>query len=253
MSGTVRALVAVTLIFLAAIILSRRLPAPAANGQARRCEIPAEPARALHLDRFADRAHLRAEAATAESWAIACADVSPQRQQGPGPYAQVREQCTATLFVRISQRHAVDVATVRAYAQQRDVVFDLAVLLVFAFAYVVIVYQLVGVVTRRISVDERFALSLAVIIASVMTLFVTVLVGDSWSIGAEILRVGNGHLGDRTERLPWRQYRPAITATALGVFWLVAAVRVKSERVHSTERRAMFGNERGHPRADRSR
>ena len=245
MSGTVRALVAGTLIFLAAIILSRRLPAPAANGQARRCEIAAEPARALHLDRFADRAHLRAEAATAESWAIAYADVSPQRQQGPGPYAEVRAQCTATLFVRISQRHAVDVATVRAYAQQRDVVFDLAVLLVFTFAYAVIACQLVGVVTRRISADERFALSFAVIIASVMTVFVAVLAGDSWSVGAEVLRVGNGHLGDRTERLPWRQYRPAITAAALGVFWLVAAVRVKRERVQGSQRRAMFGTDIG--------
>jgi hypothetical protein len=242
MSGTVRALVAVTLIFLAAIILSRRLPAPAANGQARRCEIPAESARALHLDRFADRAHLRAEAATAESWAIAYADVSPQRQQGAGPYAQVREQCTATLFVRISQRHAIDVGTVREYARQRDIVFDIAVLLLFAFAYVVIAYQLVGGIMQRISADERFALASAVIIVSAMTVFVAVLAGDSWSIGAEVLRVGNGHLGDRTERLPWRQYRPAITATALGVFWLVAAVRVRRERVQSTERRAVLGS-----------
>jgi len=243
MSGTVRALVAVTLISLAAIILARRLPPPAANGQARRCELRAEPARALHLDRFADRAHLRAEAATAESWAIAYADVSPQRQRGSGPYAQVRAQCTASLFVRISQRHAVDVATVRAYAQQRDVVFDLAVLLLFTFAYVVIVYQLVGLVMRRVSADERFALASAVIIVSVMTLLVAVLAGDSWSIGAEVLRVGNGHLGDRTERLPWRQYRPAITATALGVFWLVAAIRVKRESVQGTERRALLGTD----------
>ena len=64
-----------------------------------------------------------------------------------------------------------------------------------------------------------------------MTVFIALLVGDSWSIGAEVLRVANGHLSYRTERLPWRQYRLAISATALGVFWLVAAVRVKTERV----------------------
>jgi hypothetical protein len=93
------------------------------------------------------------------------------------------------------------------------------------------------VVTRRFSGDERFALVAAVIIVSVMTVFVAVLVGDSWSIGAEVLRVGNGHLSYRTERLPWRQYRPAIIATALGVFWLVAGVRVKTERVQAAERR----------------
>src|SRR3954469_16418166 len=75
MSRTLRAVVALALTFLVAVMLSKRLPAPAANGQARRCEIPAEPPRPLHLDRFADRAHLRADSATAESWAIAFADV----------------------------------------------------------------------------------------------------------------------------------------------------------------------------------
>jgi len=142
----------------------------------------------------------------------------------------------AMLFVRISQSHAIDVGTVREYAQQRDISFDAVVLLVFAFAYVIIAYQLVGAVTRRLAGHERFALVAAVIIVSVMTVFVAVLVGDSWSIGAEVLRVGNGHLSYRTERLPWRQDRPAITATALGVFWLVAAVRVKTERVQAPER-----------------
>jgi len=149
----------------------------------------------------------------------------------------------AILFVRISQNHAIDVGTVREYSQQRDVIFDAVVLLVFAFAYVVIAYQLVGAVTRRFSGDQRVALVAAVIIVSVMTVFVAVLVGDSWSIGAEVLRVGNGHLSYRTERLPWRQYRPAIIATALGVFWLVAVVRIKTERVHAAERRAMFGTD----------
>jgi hypothetical protein len=233
MGRTARAVVAVALTFLIAVILSKRLPAPAANGEARRCEVPAEPPRPLHLDRFADRAHLRAEAATTESWAIAYADVSPLRQQGAGPYADVRDQCMAMLFARISQSHAVDVGTVREYAQQRDVIFDAAVLLVFAFAYVAVAYQLVAAVSRRFSSDERFALVAALVIVSVMTVLVAVLVGDSWSIGAEVLRVGNGHLSYRTERLPWRQYRPAIIATALGVFVLVAAIRVKTERTRA--------------------
>src|SRR3954463_13413066 len=115
MGRTVRAVVAVALMLLIAVILSKRLPPPSANGKARRCEIPAEPPRPLDLNRFADRAHLRAEAATAESWAIAYADVSPLRQQGAGPYADALDQCMTTLFVRISRRHAIDVSTVREY------------------------------------------------------------------------------------------------------------------------------------------
>jgi hypothetical protein len=197
--------------------------------------MPAEPPRPLRLDRFADRAHLRDDSATAESWALAYADVSPRRQQGAGPYADVRDQCMAMLFARISASHGIDVSTVREYARQRDVIFDAAVLLVFAFAYVAIAYHLVGGVTRRFQDDERFALVAAIIIMSVMTAFAAVLVGDSWSIATEILRVGNGHLSDRTERLPWRQYRPGMIAAALGVFWLVAGVRIKTERVQAAD------------------
>jgi hypothetical protein len=135
----------------------------------------------------------------------------------------------ATLFTRISQRHGIDVSTVREYAQQRDVIFDAAVLIVFALGYVVIAYQLVGAVTRRFPADERFARVAAVIIVSVMTVLAALLVGDSWSIGAEVLRVGNGHLSYRTERLPWRQDPVAIFATALSLFWLAAVVRIKTQ------------------------
>jgi len=134
------------------------------------------------------------------------------------------------LFVRISQSHAIDVGTVREYARQRDIIFDAGVLLVFALAYIVIAYQLVGGVTHRFPSDERFALVAAILIVSVMTAFAAVLVGDSWSIATEILRVGNGHLSYRTERLPWRQYRTAIIATALAVFWLAAVVRAENRK-----------------------
>src|SRR4051812_16402922 len=191
MGRTVRAVVAAALMFLIAVMLSRRLPAPAVHGHARRCEIPAEPPRPLQLSRFADRAHLRADSATAESWAIAYADVSPLRRQGAGPYAAVRDQCMAMLFASISQRHAIDVRNVREYAQQRDVIFDAAVLLLFAFAYVLIAYRLVLALTRRFPGEERFAQVAAVIIVSVMTVVAAVLVGDSWSVGAEVLRTGN--------------------------------------------------------------
>ena len=69
-----------------------------------------------------------------------------------------------------------------------------------------------------------------------MTVFVALLLGDNWSIVAEVLRVGNGHLSYRTERLPWRQYRSAVIATALGLFWLIAVVRIKTARVQAAER-----------------
>jgi hypothetical protein len=70
MGRRVRAVVAVALMFPIPVVLSKRLPAAAANGQARRCEIPAEPQRPLYLGR-SPTVLLGADSATAESWAIA--------------------------------------------------------------------------------------------------------------------------------------------------------------------------------------
>jgi len=215
------------------VILSNRLPAPAANSQARRCEIPAETPRPLDLGRFTDRAHLRAEAATAESWALAFADVSPARRQGSGAYAEVGDRCMAALFATVSQRHAIDGSTVREYAQQRNVMFDAAVLVAFALAYAVVAHRVIGVVRHRFPTGEHVALVAALIIVSGMTVVLATLAGDVWSISAEILRVGNGHLSYRTERLPWRQHRSMILAATLGLFWIVAAVRIKAGSARS--------------------
>jgi hypothetical protein len=39
------------------------------------------------------------------------------------------------------------------------------------------------------------------------------------------------------------QHRPAILATALGVFWLVAVVRIKKDREQPAQRQGMFGTD----------
>lgn len=236
----VRAVVAAAFVALMAVVLSNRLPAPAANGQARRCEIPAEPARPLDLGLSPDRAHLRAEAATAESWAIAFADVSPLRKQGPGPYAVALDQCMATVFATISQRHGLDVNTVRAYAQQRNIVFDAAVLLAFALIYGVVAYHVAGMTLRQLPNEARFALVAAMFAMSLVTVLVTLAVGDMWSIMAETFRIGNGHLSYRTERLPWRQHQGTFMSLALGVFWVVAVARVITRKREIGRRPATF-------------
>lgn len=236
----VRAAIAVALLLLTAVILTNRLPPPA-DGRARRCEIPAERPRVLDLGRFADRAHLRAEAATAESWAIAYADVSPLRQQGARQFDEARDQCMRMLFAMISQRHSMDVGTVRAYAQQRNVIFDAAVLLMFAFAYVIAAYQIVGAVIRQWASEGRLALVVAIIVVSAVTAFLAILAGDLWFIAVEGFRFGNGHLSYRTQRLPWLRHRAIFSALELGVFWLVAVARIKARNGHTVERRTMFG------------
>ena len=167
--------------------------------------------------------------------------VAPPAPAQPIPYSHKRH---LALGFECRQCHVnPEEGTLMTYPPTAICMFDAAVLLVFALVYMVIAYQLVGAVTHRFPGDERFARAAALIVVSVMTVVAAVLVGDSWSIGAEVLRVGNGHLSYRTERLPWRQYRPAIVLTALGVFWLVAVVRIKTDSVQAAERPAMIGTD----------
>jgi hypothetical protein len=42
------------------------------------------------------------------------------------------------------------------------------------------------------------------------------------SIRRRQLRIGNGHLSFRTERLPWQKHRELMWLAAVGTFWVVA-------------------------------
>src|SRR6185436_11691602 len=87
----------------------------------------------LDLTKTSDRRHLRFDAVTAEDVAIRWAD----RYFGHLPvWDQRREACMQTLFAGVAQHHGVDVATVRRYSRDRDVVVDAAVILSFGILYV---------------------------------------------------------------------------------------------------------------------
>ena len=48
------------------------------------------------------------------------------------------------------------------------------------------------------------------------------MVGEVWSGIAESLRIGNGHMSYRIQRLWWGRHRTELFAGALMVFWLAA-------------------------------
>ena len=53
------------------------------------------------------------------------------------------------------------------------------------------------------------------------------LLGEIWSWFAENMRVGNGHMSYRGQRLPWARYRTGLFAGALIVFWLAVMERAR--------------------------
>ncbi len=222
---------AVCLLFIAiGGVISQRLPAPAADGRDRRCELPADSVRPLDLSRPEDRAHLRDDAATAESWAIAYADVSPARRKSAAAYEQATNDCMAMLFSQVSRIHTVAPDVVREFSRRRNRWFDAMVFLALGTMYVMAAHTVAGRIARRFPVDEWVAGAFATLALSLASAFVALSIGDTLSIAAEILRVGNGHLGYRADRLPWRQHRLFVFAVGVGLFWLLALLRYRDDQ-----------------------
>src|SRR5437867_2810786 len=194
-------------------VISQRLPAPAADGRDRRCELPAEAVRPLDLTRREARAHLRDDAATAESWAIAYADVSPARRESAAAYAQAMNDCMATLFAQVSRVHTVAPDVVREYSRRRNRWFDAMVFLVLGTMYMMAAYATAGRIARRFPADEWVAGAFAILALSRAARLPAVSPRAMLSSGAGTLRVRDRRLSSRAAPLPCRR-PPALVLPA---------------------------------------
>ncbi len=61
-------------------------------------------------------------------------------------------------------------------------------------------------------------------IASAIVGAAGLLLGEVWSMTAENLRVGSGHLSYRVDRIPWVQHRFGYFLACVVLFWLIAAL-----------------------------
>src|SRR5262245_41696515 len=110
------------------------------------CEWIESDRRTLNLATSADRRHLRFDAVTAEDMAIRWAD---QRFGHRPEWDQRCQECMEALFAGLAKTHGVDVAAVRQYSRERDVVVDAAVILGFAFVYSLVAYSFAGRIRKR--------------------------------------------------------------------------------------------------------
>jgi len=176
----------------------------------------------LNLQNPSDRHHLRDDAVTAEDVAIRWADERfPHRRE----YEARRDECMESLFSGVARQHAVDVALVHQYSQERDILADSAAILSFGLLFVAAVYYLVGRMRRRFDLNEpvNFWTMTAVMSvgASLVGLFVLIL----WSIVFETYRLNSVHLSYRMNRIPSRQYWFVFLLCGMLVFWLIALIR----------------------------
>jgi len=186
------------------------------------CSWTEEDNRTLNLQNRTDRHHLRDDAVTAEDVAIRWADQRFPRQP---IYEARRDECMESLFNGVARQHAVGVALVRQYSQERDVLADLAAILTFALLFAAASYYLVGRIRRRFAVDEPVNFWIMTAVMSVGAGLVGSFAGILWSIAFETYRLNSVHLSYRMNRVPSRQYWFVFLLCGMLVFWLIALIR----------------------------
>jgi hypothetical protein len=185
------------------------------------CEWTESDHHTLNLATSTDRRHLRFDAVTAEDMAIRWAD---QHFGHRTEWDQRCQECMETLFTGLAKTHGVDVATVRQYSRERDVVVDATVILGFAFIYVLVAYILVGRIRRRFPPGEPGFWVMALTMAGGVSL-VGVLIGIFGSIIVEEFRMGSGHLSFRMFRIPFREHWVILFVCGVIIFLSAALIR----------------------------
>jgi hypothetical protein len=175
----------------------------------------------LDLSTFADRRHLRFDAVTAEDMAIRWAD---QRYGHLPEWEQRCQECSEKLFAGVAKTHGVDVATVRRYSSERDVVLDALVILGFALVYALVAYLFAGRIRRRFPPDESGFWVMTLAMAPGFAL-VGVLIGIFGSIIVETIRLNSVHLSYRMFRIPFREHWVVLFIGGGLIFLLASLLR----------------------------
>lgn len=189
---------------------------------------PTHAHRALNLRSPADLRHLSDDAQLAEDVAIRHADVTEGTGSGRRNiqrYRDRREGCKATLFAIVGRQHNVTVSDVDQAVGRRRLWLDALVMLSFTAIYVLAARHIATRLFRGALADSTvlaFGMTLAVAVAFSG---IGVLAGEVWSMLIESIRVGNGHMSYRVERVPWRQYPVQLFAGGAVLFIAVAALR----------------------------
>ena len=204
------------------------------DGRNSDCIWPGEAgAKALRAGEPGYAEHLGADAEFAEELAIRFMDA----QHGPrsGKFVsqqaagQAKNRCLGELFGKIGETHQVTAQEVFQFLGHRELATDLALNAPFALLYGLAAVVMIEKLKRRYPIEEGL---MVVLITAGLTSLASgagaVILGEQWSILAEMSRIGNGHLSNRVDRLPLALHRLAFFAGAVALFWAIGAARYRS-------------------------
>jgi hypothetical protein len=185
--------------------------------------------------------HLTDDALVAEDLAIRYADTHRGHRSGHfagvDEYARTRERCMGELFGAIASSHGVTPAEVRDALGRRRALPDLAVMLSFAVLYAAAASGVARWILGSLTAAAGWAAVAAVAVTSAVVSTAGMLVGELWSGAVEMLRVGNGHLSYRADRIPWGQHRGSLFFCGVLLFWAIAALTSASAGVRASDPR----------------
>lgn len=216
----------------AAILLCASLAGCASHEPIARCAWPPEARAALDLGVRAARRHLHEDALRAEDIGIRYADARNAPHSGHfmgfAAYKRTTDSCVTAMLGAVARTHGVSPDSVRASLARRPVGGDVLVNLSFAALFALIAYGVTGRLNQSFPLDggrDSVVAVAAIVMTSMLASGVAVLVGEWYAISIEVFRVGNGHLSDRVQRVPWTHHRVEYFLTGVVLFWLVAALR----------------------------
>ncbi|PYP78825.1 MAG: hypothetical protein DMD35_10045 [Gemmatimonadetes bacterium] len=187
---------------------------------------------ALDLRVRAARRHLRDDALRAEDIGIRYADARNAPHSGHfegfASYDRTTDSCITAMLNVVARTHEVAADTVRASLRHRPVAGDALAMLSFAALFALVAYGVTGRVNRNFPLDggrDSVVAVAAIILTSILVSGAAVMVGEWYAISLEVIRVGNGHLSYRTQRVPWTHHRTKLLVAGMALFWVMAALR----------------------------
>lgn len=173
---------------------------------------------------------LRADLELAEELAIRYMDA----HYGPRDLeaaAQAKNRCMGTLLAEVGKKHGMTAQEAFRSFGQRSALVDLAItlpfLLLYAFVADFAIRRLLG---RYPPHGGWITCTVVILLASVAFGAGGLILGQQWSSVAESIRLGTGHLSNRSFRLPLNKYPGEAFALAAAIFLGIGVLRYRARR-----------------------
>jgi hypothetical protein len=216
-----------SIVLLSGLSLSACLPRDRLNIH---CEWTEDDRQPLDLKSDSHQQHLRRDVDIAIDVVIRSADAEHGRRYGysaHGGYVdggRFRDACRDKLFAAIADVHGLTLEQIRnaRVTRTRDWRIVFMVALPFVALYYVVAVTLCRMWTRRFTPDERRQRFVAVVITSVAASIAGVQLAVLWFNIAEMIRVGNDHLGQTRAFPTSSRYLAVMFPIGLMLFWFAA-------------------------------